>query len=34
MLIAGTEAFPLGLFLALYGSHGETAILLDRQKVS
>ena len=34
MLVAGTEAFPLGLFLALYGSHGETAILLDRQKVS
>jgi integrative and conjugative element protein (TIGR02256 family) len=34
MLIAGTEAFPLGLFLALYDSHGETAILLDRQKAS
>ena len=34
MLIAGTEAFPRGLFLALYGSHGETAMLLDQQKVS
>ena len=34
MLVAGTEAFPLGLFLALYSSRSETAILLDRQKAS
>jgi integrative and conjugative element protein (TIGR02256 family) len=34
LLIAGTESFPLGLFLSLYDSHGETAILLDRQKDS
>jgi integrative and conjugative element protein (TIGR02256 family) len=34
MLIAGTEAFPHGLFLALYGAHGETAIRLDQQKAS
>lgn len=31
MLIAGTELFPLGLFIALYDAHGETAISLDRQ---
>ena len=31
LLIAGTEAFPLGLFVKLYGARGETAVVLDRQ---
>lgn len=31
LLIAGTEAFPLGLFVRLYGARGETIIALDRQ---
>jgi hypothetical protein len=30
-LIAGTEAFPLGLFVKLYGVRGETAVVLDRE---
>jgi proteasome lid subunit RPN8/RPN11 len=33
LLIAGTEAFPRGLFLSLYDSQSETAILPDRPKV-
>ena len=31
LLIAGTEAFPLGLFVKLYGVRGETAVVLDRE---
>ena len=33
LLIAGTEAFPLGLFLSLYDSYSETAILPDCPRV-
>lgn len=33
LLIAGTAAFPLGLFLSLYDSQSETAIHPDRPKV-
>ena len=29
LLVAGTEVFPLGLFIALYGAHAEEAVLLD-----
>jgi integrative and conjugative element protein (TIGR02256 family) len=29
LLIAGTEVFPVGLFVKLYGARGETAIVLD-----
>jgi integrative and conjugative element protein (TIGR02256 family) len=31
LLIAGTEAFPLGLFVKLYSARSETAIVLDRE---
>lgn len=34
LLIAGTEAFPPGLFLALYNSHRETPIVPDRPEDS
>jgi len=30
LLIAGTEPFPKGLFVSLYYSQGETALILDR----
>jgi integrative and conjugative element protein (TIGR02256 family) len=33
MLIAGTESFPLGLFLSLYDSCSETAIVPDLPQV-
>jgi integrative and conjugative element protein (TIGR02256 family) len=29
LLIAGTERFPVGLFVSLYYGQGETAIVLD-----
>ncbi len=29
LLIAGTESFPVGLFLSLYYAEGHTAIALD-----